>query len=214
MRALPFHTLQPLDFMISNWPLWQPSTNHLNWSFPPQIYFSEIITCLLYISQFHRLHFIQAAINKIWLSGVSLVKVCVLYLNLWPLFPWALFCPEWSWPVMSGVTKRLLSVKDVVAPPHMFDNTEWKGGWKRGNDPADGALLCGQAGSRVHTEAAKGQAGEAGSQYIYPTPEQNAVRSDSGDVLIHLVSLGPLACYHLWISLFTASAERKQENGD
>lgn len=40
-----------------------------------------------------------------WLSGVSLVKVCVPYLNLWPLFPWALFCPEWSWPVMSGSQK-------------------------------------------------------------------------------------------------------------
>lgn len=113
------------------------------------------------------------------------------------------------------VTKRLLSVKDVVAPPHMFDNTEWKGGWKRGHDPADGTLLCGQAGSRVHTEAAKGQAGkEAGSQYIYPTPEQNAVRSDGGDALIHLVSLGPLACYHLWISLFTASAQGTRQNGD
>lgn len=112
------------------------------------------------------------------------------------------------------VTKRLLSVKDVVAPPHMFDNTEWKGGWKRGHDPADGALLCGQARSRVHTEAAKGQAGEAGSQYIYPTPEQNAARSDSGDVLIHLVSLGPLACYRLWISLFTASTQRTQQNAD
>lgn len=39
MRALPFHTLQPLDFMKYNWPPLLTSTNHLKWSLPCFFFF-------------------------------------------------------------------------------------------------------------------------------------------------------------------------------
>lgn len=84
------------------------------------------------------------------------------------------------------VTKRLLSVKDVVALPHMFDKTERTAGLKCGCDPAGGALLCGQAGSRVHTGAAKGRPGVAGAPGHPSNAGAEQRRSDSGNVAVRL----------------------------
>lgn len=107
------------------------------------------------------------------------------------------------------VTRRLLRVKDVLAPPRMSYNT---GAGREGWSAAMTLLMeCScvwssrVTGSQRSSErSGRSDIGPACRQGIYPTPERNTSlwqRSPSHPSCLN----GPLTLFSLWFPLFTTS---------